>query len=581
MSGDEPGFVVAPGELDERGSQLFDGVECSHPQQVFRQGSNEALCYAVALGLAHEGARSFDSQAFDFVLEIAGHVVGAMIVTQLQSTRHPGRDGSEAPMHALTHRLQGLEAISRPRCMNADDFRVGVFHGDEDIGPAGQPFALLPAEKLFLQYMFMTDDDGRLKYPTLIYSAIKKSGKTTFGAMIVLVMMVLFAPPYGEAYVLANDFAQAQNRVFDVCCHIVQSSPMLRKEAKVSSELITFKATNSSIRPLSSDYGSAAGGHPTIAVFDEIWNYTTTRARRLWDELVPVPTRKISCRLIVSHAGFLGESELFEGLYHRGLTLPELGPDLRGGDGMLMFWSHTPIAPEQTETWLEQMRRDVPPVQYLRQFENRFAASERAFIDMVKWDQGCDPSIPMVDYDRNLSVTVGADIGFKHDSTAIVTTTWEPQLDRVRLVRHKIIQPTPDNPLDFEGAVEGELLDLKRRFHVQRVLFDPWQMQGTAQRLRRAGLNIEEFAQSPGNLRQASQGLFDLISSRRLVMYPDQEIRLAASRAIAKEMPRGCWRIAKDQQSHKIDVIVALAMSAHAAVLNQSSYDLSNPGLYE
>src|ERR1700680_2683986 len=44
-----------------------------------------------------------------------------------------------APKHRctpLTHRLQGLEAISRPRCMNADDFRVGVFHGDEDIGPA-------------------------------------------------------------------------------------------------------------------------------------------------------------------------------------------------------------------------------------------------------------------------------------------------------------------------------------------------------------------------------------------------------------------------------------------------------------
>ena len=87
-------------------------------------------------GLSHEGGRSFDSQAFDFVLEIAGHIVGAMIVTQLQSTCHPGRDGSEAPMHTLAHRLQGLEAIGRPRCMNADDFRVGVFHGDEDIGPA-------------------------------------------------------------------------------------------------------------------------------------------------------------------------------------------------------------------------------------------------------------------------------------------------------------------------------------------------------------------------------------------------------------------------------------------------------------
>ena len=66
------------------------------PQQVLLEGSDEALCDAVALGLSHEGRRSFDPQALDFVLEIAGHVVGAMIVTQLQSTFHAGRDGSEA-----------------------------------------------------------------------------------------------------------------------------------------------------------------------------------------------------------------------------------------------------------------------------------------------------------------------------------------------------------------------------------------------------------------------------------------------------------------------------------------------------
>ena len=445
----------------------------------------------------------------------------------------------------------------------------------------GAPFELLPAEKLFLAYMFMTDENGRLKYPTLIYSAIKKSGKTTFGAMIVIVMMVLYAPPYAEAYVLANDLEQAQARVFDVCCRIIQASPMLRKEAKVTSELITFASTKSFIKPLSSNYGSAAGGHPSIAIFDEIWGYTSERMRRLWDELVPVPSRKLSCRLIVSHAGFLGKSELFEGLYARGLTLPELGPNLRGGDGMLMHWSHTPIHPDQTQAWLDQMRRDVPPVQYLRQFENRFAASEKAFIDMARWDRCCDPDLPMIDYDRHLAVTVGADIGYKHDSTAIVTTTWEQQRDRVRLVRHKIIQPSPENPLDFENEVEAELLDLQRRFHVQRVLFDPWQMQATAQRLRKKGLKIVEYAQSPGNLTAASQGLFDLISAGRLVMYPDPQIRLAASRAIAKEMPRGCWRIAKEVQNFKIDIIVALAMSAHAAVTNQLSCDWSQPGIWE
>ena len=59
-----------------------------------------------------------------------GHVVGAVIVTQFQSTRRPGRDGSEALVHPLTHQLQRLEAIGRPRHMNADNFRIGVLHGD-------------------------------------------------------------------------------------------------------------------------------------------------------------------------------------------------------------------------------------------------------------------------------------------------------------------------------------------------------------------------------------------------------------------------------------------------------------------
>ena len=95
--------------------------------RILLQGSDEALCDAVALGFSHEGGRSFDPQALDFALEIAGHVVGAMIVTQLQSTRYAGRDGSEAPMHPLAHRLQRLEAIGRTRGMNADDFRIGVF----------------------------------------------------------------------------------------------------------------------------------------------------------------------------------------------------------------------------------------------------------------------------------------------------------------------------------------------------------------------------------------------------------------------------------------------------------------------
>jgi hypothetical protein len=111
MPRDEPSFVVAVGECDERGAQLLNGFECPHPQQVFLEGSNEALGDAIALGFAHEGWRSFDAQTFDLALKVDGHVIGAVIVTQLQSTRHAWLDGPEAPMHPSPNRLQRLEAV--------------------------------------------------------------------------------------------------------------------------------------------------------------------------------------------------------------------------------------------------------------------------------------------------------------------------------------------------------------------------------------------------------------------------------------------------------------------------------------
>jgi phage terminase large subunit-like protein len=106
------------------------------------------------------------------------------------------------------------------------------------------------------------------------------------------------------------------------------------------------------------------------------------------------------------------------------------------------------------------------------------------------------------------------------------------------------------------------------------VFFDPWQTQATAQRLTRAGLRIVEFPQSPANLTAASQNLFELIQAQNLVLYPDPSMRLAISRTVALETPRG-WRIAKEKQAHKIDVVVALAMAAHAAVQLHNEHDFN------
>ena len=133
-----------------------------------------------------------------------------------------------------------------------------------------------------------------------------------------------------------------------------------------------------------------------------------------------------------------------------------------------------------------------------RRLHLNLGGSENAFIDMAAWDRCTDPSARPVLVDKALPVFVAVDASIKHDSTAIVVCTFAQQ--RVRLVWHRVFEPTPAEPLDFEAMIEATVLDLNKRYCIVQVLFDPWQMQAVAQRLSRAGIKVEEFAQSPGNL---------------------------------------------------------------------------------
>src|SRR5262249_35591443 len=138
---------------------------------------------------------------------------------------------------------------------------------------------------------------------------------------------------------------------------------------------------------------------------------------------------------------------------------------------------------------------------------------------------------------------------------------------------HRVFTPSPNDPIDFESTVEQTLLDWRQKFYLRKVYFDPFQMVSVSQRLSRSGVKVEEFPQTLPNLTQATSNLFDLISARQLMVYPDAAMRLAVSRAVMHESARG-WRLDKMRQSHKIDVVVALSMAALAAVrgLGESSY---------
>ncbi len=431
----------------------------------------------------------------------------------------------------------------------------------------GEPFEVYEAEDRFLEHALTLQDDGTLPCPELVFSAPKKSGKTALAAVALLYVVRVIGGRYAEGYACANDFDQAQGRVWKACQRIIEASSLLQGTAEIltGKGVITFPATGGTITALPADYAGAAGANPSIVVFDELWAYISESGRRLWDEMVPVPTRKVSVRLTVTYAGFEGESDLLEELWERGKKGEEISPAMYRTDRLLMFWTHRPVAPWQTDAWLEQMRDQLRPTAYTRMIENRFTSGESGFVEMDWWDACVDQGLRPVVSDPTLPVFVGVDASVKRDATAIVAVTWDWTEQKVRLLRHRIFQPSPDEPLDFEATVEETVLELARAFPVYAVRYDPYQLVSSAQRLVKGGIPMEEYPQTVDRLTAASSNLYELVKGGNLWVYPDPDVRLAISRAVAVETSRG-WRIAKTKTSHKIDVVVALAMASLACV---------------
>jgi hypothetical protein len=452
----------------------------------------------------------------------------------------------------------------------------------------GQPFSLLSHQRAILSLAFQFDADGKLAYDTFIYSAVKKSGKTTINALITLWWAFTQEAP-NELNAVANDLEQSTARVFATVKGLLRYNDELGRSADAKAGTIVF-SNGTVFRSLACDYAGEAGGNQGYSSFTEIWASVSESSRRLWEELTPVPTRRNSIRFVDSYSGFEGESDLLFGLYKLGVSIDEhpdgrgerLHPDLpiyANRDARLfVYWDHAPRMPWQTPAYYAAQKRTLRPSTYQRLHENRWTTGVSTFLDAALWDPCVDPArSPLFASDHSRRLFVGVDAAQKHDTAAVVAVYWENQ--KLVLATHRIWKPTPTDPLDLEATIETYLRELHTRFRIGAIACDPWQMARSIATLKHAGLPIRELPQTTGSTTAFGQALFDALKGRNLVMYPDAELRQQALNTVAIESTRG-WRIAKEKSSRKIDAIVALAMAVLAAVETEPGFDWrSIPGM--
>jgi phage terminase large subunit-like protein len=446
---------------------------------------------------------------------------------------------------------------------NIVDFAQEQFVVPGEGGP--ELIRLQPHQAAILGHALTPLSDGRFLYETLLYSCVKKSGKTTIAAIVALWMAL--REYRAEVYCLANDFDQSQSRVFAAVLFAVEHNPRLRSGASITQRRITLLSTGSFIEAEPSEYTGAAGANPSCVVFDELWGYTSDRAQRLYDEMTLPPTRKSPLRVIVTYAGFEGESDLLWTLYQRGMAgtpVSELDSlPCKAAGKLFCYWDHEPRMPWQTPDYYESQRADLRPNAFLRLHRNEWTTGTESFVDLATWDLCVSENHRPLIAQRDLAITVGLDLGIKHDSSACVACAYDgsvPARNRVLLVTHKVWQPHFGSPVDLEHVADY-LRELCGRFRVTAVYYDPWQGLGMAQQLTREGIPMLEYPQTLDRLTRLGSNLLELVRGHNLVLYPDAGMRKAASQAVAIESSRG-WRISKEKSAHKIDVIVALGMAA-------------------
>jgi phage terminase large subunit-like protein len=467
-------------------------------------------------------------------------------------------------------------------------------------GGAGN-LRLFPFQRKILGKALTFTPEGKLPYETVLFSTIKKSGKTAIAASIGA-WYAEQSKPGTEIFVIANTQESGAGLAFrDLRFHFENKQQLLgKKYCKISEYRIDF-ANGTFIQVLAQSYKGNAGSRHALTLWDELWGSTSEADRRAWDEMIPIPTVSNSLRFISTYAGFLNESELLWNLFVKGVDDEELktiGNLSEHGGGtrlkefgdlpcyenhdLFCYWDHEPRLPWQTEEYYQKAMTIERPAAFMRLHMNQWVTSHEEYLPVEWWDTATK-SFPgnALNWSehpfRFWPVTVGIDAGIKRDSTALVAVGYDSKKAKLGIVYHKIWSPHAGDQVDLDVTVEKELLMLYNKFKIVSIVYDPTHLMQTMLRLRSKGLPTKQFDQTIPNMTAASQLLYDLFKNRNLEAYPDEELRRHIQMSVAETTSRG-FRIVKNKVSkrHHIDGAIALAMAAYEAV-QSGGVDISIP----
>jgi hypothetical protein len=163
-------------------------------------------------------------------------------------------------------------------------------------------------QKEILSHVLGFDPLGYLPYSHIFWSQIKKSGKTQIAGGVGAWFADEVEAP-NLVLMLANSQEQSAGLIFESAKPTFKALGVAVPETiHAKPELVLGNGTR--VKAIPNNYAGQAGANYGLTQWSELWAFQGERGQRLWDELVPVPTRKNSLRWVETYVGFEDESAL-------------------------------------------------------------------------------------------------------------------------------------------------------------------------------------------------------------------------------------------------------------------------------
>jgi len=432
------------------------------------------------------------------------------------------------------------------------------------IPETGKPMELYPAQYEPLREA-LSLEDGQFKYSFVLWSAIKKSAKSSIAGAVGLWMA--FNRPYSNVRIIGNDLKQSISRVYEYCRRAIELHPQWKHQCKINRSEI-FLPNHSKIEAVACDPSGEAGGGDDIVIYTELWAWRNEAAQKLWTETTLSPLKYgQSLRWAETYAGFVGGGSpllypLFENLVQNKTPINaeyEMYANLN--TRQFALWMTKPSMPWQTAEYYAQESGTLRPAEFARVHQNKFSASADQFVP-DEWWAGCQSGVPP--YEDNMPCIMAVDAAVSGDCFGILVISGRGNQQDYDVRYARAWKPPHNRKLEYtgDGSPDSEIRRLCEVMNISEIAYDEFQLYKMMTDYKNEMLaHVYAFPQGKDRL-ISDKALQDAIRARQVHHSGEVDLKQHLQNADAStEGEKDKLRIVKRSESGKIDLAVCLSMA--------------------